>query len=400
MSVQSSAQITPREEEILATLKEIKAASGSHSPSLFALSDRIPDLQVRIDACFLSNPYATDLFIDRLTSELVETGAMRKVLEAYPSPNNHVASLLSPTLGVDPAQIFVCNGAIEAIQAAMHRFAGTRVGVILPTFSPYYEYLRPDQQVFYYKLSRENDFALDVDHFREWVLANELDTVCLINPNNPNGGYVPTKLMRGLLESLAHLELVVLDESFIDFAWEDAERHRTSLTADAAAQENVMLVKSMSKDFGVAGLRAGYAIMSADRVQSLVGNGFLWNISGLTEYFFRLFTDPEFQADYSWARLRYLAEAEPFFGALGAIGGLRAYPSKANFVLVELEDTVPIELVAPLLLVRHGVYVRDCRDKIGLEDGQYIRVASRKGVENDEIVAAFESIVSACRTDG
>lgn len=400
MGAQTTAGLSEREAEILATLKEIKAASGSHSPSLFTLSDRIPDLQVKIDACFLSNPYATDLFIERMTSELIETGAIRKVLEAYPSPNNHVAAMLSPTLGVDPEQIFVCNGAIEAIQAAIHRFAGKRIGVILPTFSPYYEYLRPDQEVFYYTLSRENDFALDVDDFREWVLRTGLDTVCLINPNNPNGGYVPTKLMRGLLDALSHLELVVLDESFVDFAWEDAERNRTSLTADAAAMENVMLVKSMSKDFGVAGLRAGYAVMSPERVQTLVGNGFLWNISGLTEYFFRLFTDPQFQADYAWARLRYLAEAEPFFGALGAVDGLRAYPSKANFVLVELHESVPIELVAPLLLVRNGVYVRDCRDKIGLEDGQYIRVASRKGFENDQIVAAFEDVVAACRTGG
>jgi histidinol-phosphate/aromatic aminotransferase/cobyric acid decarboxylase-like protein len=393
-------QVTEREREILATLKEIKAAAGSHSPSLFTLSDRIPDLHVSIDACFLSNPYATDLFIERMTSELIETGEMRKVLEAYPSPNNHVAGMLSPTLGVDAERIFVCNGAIEAIQAAIHRFAGRRIGVILPTFSPYYEYLRPDQEVFYYKLVRDNDFALDVDDFREWVLANDLDTVCLINPNNPNGGYVSAKAMRGLLEALEHLELVVLDESFIDFAWEDAERNRMSLTADAAAQDNVMLVKSMSKDFGVAGLRAGYAIMSPERVHALVGNGYLWNISGLTEYFFRLFTDKRFQADYSWARLRYLAEATPFFSALGAVDGLRAYPSKANFVLVELDASVPIELVAPLLLIRNGVYVRDCRDKIGLEDGQYIRVASRKGFENDQIVAAFEDVVAACRVGG
>lgn len=159
-----------------------------------------------------------------------------------------------------------------------------------------------------------------------------------------------------------------------------------------------MLVKSMSKDFGIAGLRGGYAVMLASRVQALVSNGYLWNISGLAEYFFRLFTKPAFQAAYEQARLHYLSEADTFFAALGRVEGLRAYPSRANFVLGELDASTPIELVAPLLLIRNGIYVRDCRNKIGLEDGQYLRVASRKGAENDMIVKAFEEVVPACRS--
>jgi histidinol-phosphate/aromatic aminotransferase/cobyric acid decarboxylase-like protein len=391
-----SATTSAREREILATLTEMKADAGSHSPSVFALADRIPDLDVKVDACFLSNPYATDLFISRMTSELIETGGIRSVLESYPSPNGHVAEMLEPTLGVPAEQIFVCNGAVEAIQAAIHRFAGRRVGVILPTFSPYYEYLRPDQTAFYHLLSRDDEFALDVDALLAFARDNALDTLCIINPNNPNGGYVPTPEMRRLLDGLADLELVILDESFVDFAWEDAERNRTSLTAHAAGMPNVVLVKSMSKDFGIAGLRAGYAVMSAPRVASLVDNGYLWNISGLAEYFFRLFTRREFQEEYEHARLKYLAEADVFFHELSRLDGLRMYPTKANFALVELEPSVPIELVAPLLLIRHGVYVRDCRDKVGLEDGQFIRIACRKADENELILQALREVIQAC----
>jgi histidinol-phosphate/aromatic aminotransferase/cobyric acid decarboxylase-like protein len=400
MGIQTLANVTVREQEILATLSKIRASSGSHSPSLFTLRDHIPDLEIKVDACFLSNPYATDLFIERLTTDLIATGAMRKVLESYPSPNDQIARVLGPTLGVPHEQVFVCNGAIEAIQAAIHRFAGRRIGVILPTFSPYYEYVRGDQEVFYYKLSRDDDFVLDVDDFGDWVIRNDLDTVCLINPNNPNGGYVPTTRMRELLERLRHLDLIVLDESFVDFAWENEERHRTSLTLYAAGVENVILVKSMSKDFGIAGLRAGYAIMSPQRVQALLSNGYLWNISGLAEYFFRLFTETQFQAAYEEVRLGYLAEATAFFEALARVDGVRTYPSRANFVLVELDRAAPVELVAPLLLIRHGVYVRDCRDKIGLEDGQYLRVSSRKGFENAMIVAAIAGVVADCRGVG
>ena len=212
---------------------------------------------------------------------------------------------------------------------------------------------------------------------------NQIDTVCLINPNNPNGGYVPTQDMRRLLHAFEHLKLVILDESFVDFAYEDEQRNRLSLAAETAAMPNVILVKSMSKDFGIAGVRAGYAIMSPDRVRALVANGYLWNIGGLAEFFFRLFAESEFQEQYAAARLRYLDEAIMFFEALREVERLHAYSTKANFCLVQLDKSVPIEIFAPLLLIRHGVYIRDCRDKIGLEDGQYVRIASRKGSEND-----------------
>lgn len=390
-------ELTDHERTVLSILEEVKAESGSHSPSLFTLFDRVPGLKISVDACFLSNPYATDLFIGRLTDDLIETGAMRKVLESYPSPNQHIAGMLEPTLGVDRSQIFVCSGAIEAIQAAMHRFAGTRVGVILPTFSPYYEYLRPDQDVHFFHLSKDDEFALDIDEFVRFVRERNIDTVCLINPNNPNGAYVPTAEMRRLLGELEDLALVILDESFVDFAWEDEERSRTSLADEAAAMPNVVLVKSMSKDFGIAGLRAGYAIMAPERVAALLGNGYLWNISGLSEFFFRLFTESRFQQDYATVRLQYIEEALEFFDALDHLDGVRRYPTMANFALVELDPSVPIELAAPLMLIRHGVYVRDCRDKIGLESGQYMRIASRKKFENDSILEALCSIVTSCR---
>ncbi len=390
-------QLTPRETEILHELAQIKAESGSHSPSVATLADRIPELRVEVDACFLSNPYATDLFIDRLTADLIDTGAMRSVLESYPSPNSHVAGMLEGTLGIDREQVFVVNGAVEAIQAALHRFAGSRVAVVLPTFSPYYEYLRPDQQAVFYTLSREDDFHFDVDDFAAFVERERVDTVCLINPNNPNGGYVPMEAMRGLLDRLSGLTLVILDESFVDFAWEDAERSRTSLADVASGMPNVMLVKSMSKDFGIAGLRAGYAVMSRERVATLVGNGYLWNLSGLAEFFFRLFTERTFQEDYAQARLRYIAEAEDFFEALTHVDLVRRYPTKANFALVELDPEVPLSLVAPLMLVRHGVYVRDCSDKVGLEGAQYIRLASRKAHENEQILAALTGVIAECR---
>lgn len=390
--------LTEREGRLVAEFHALKAESGSHSPSLYTLRDRLPGVEIRVDGCFLSNPYATDLFISRLTSDLVETGELRNVLEFYPSQNGHVAALLEPVLGIDRSKLFVCNGAIEAIQAGMHRFGGRRVGVVIPTFSPYYEYLRPDQEPVFYRLERENEFVLDVDDFVDFVHRERLDTVCLINPNNPNGGYVRSGDMRRMLDEFVGLDLVILDESFVDFAYEDEQRSRMSLAVEASRLENVMLVKSMSKDFGVAGLRAGYAVMSDKRCSSLLANGYLWNISGLCEFFFRLFAEGEFQSRYTDVRLRYLDEAREFFDGLGDVEGLRTFETKANFCLVRLDDALPLELVVPLLLIRDGVYLRDCSDKIGLDDGQYMRIAGRTRPENEVILTALREVVSLCLT--
>jgi histidinol-phosphate/aromatic aminotransferase/cobyric acid decarboxylase-like protein len=205
--------------------------------------------------------------------------------------------------------------------------------------------------------------------------------------------------MQKLLRAFESLDLVILDESFVDFAYEDEQRNRLSLAGETAAMPNVVLVKSMSKDFGIAGVRAGYAVMSPDRVNTLVSNGYLWNIGGLAEFFFRLFAEAEFQEEYAAARLRYLDEAISFFGELRKLDRIRAYSTKANFCLIQLDASLSVGMFAPLLLIRHGVYIRDCADKIGLEDGQYVRIASRKSFENDIMLAALNDLISECGED-
>ena len=161
---------------------------------------------------------------------------------------------------------------------------------------------------------------------------NRIDTVCLINPNNPNGGYVPSADMRKLLEAFSDLKLVILDESFVDFAYEDEQRSRRSLAVEAAEMPQVMLIKSMSKDFGIAGLRAGYALMTPERVQALLSNGFLWNISGLCEFLFGSSPSRSFNKSTHWRDCATSTRRATSSWSLGEIESLRAYPTKANFV--------------------------------------------------------------------
>ena len=108
------------EEEIISKLRELKNLAGSHSPSISSIIKHLPQVKVKIDACFLSNPYATDLFFEYLKRDLIETGDIRPVLESYPSQNRVIAGYLSKLINVDEENIFVGNGATEIIQAVMH----------------------------------------------------------------------------------------------------------------------------------------------------------------------------------------------------------------------------------------------------------------------------------------
>lgn len=386
-------QLNEHERAVAAHLKHLKDQAGTHSPSIFTLAEKIPDLHIRIDACFLSNPYATDLFLDYLKRELIDTGKMRDVLEFYPSQNAVIAEILAPCLHISPDNIFIGNGAIEIIQAVLHRYAGKKIIVNIPTFSSYYEFAPSGTEVVYYQLSKDNDYALNIEHYCEFVHNQNPDTVVLINPNNPDGGYLSFETMKYLLDKFSSVPTVIVDESFIHFAFEDDNYSLRSVAELVQEYPNIVVVKSMSKDFGIAGVRAGYAVMKNDRVKELLQNGFLWNSSGLAEYFFRLYVREDFLSEYEKVRVRYIKETQRFFSQLKTVEGIKLYPSLANFGLVEICDGSNAADFVSKLLIAHGIYTRNCSDKIGLE-GEFVRIASRKLEENIIIVNAIRELMS------
>lgn len=376
------------QKDVLEKIRALKELSGSHSPSVATILKEIPGVKLEIDACFLSNPYATDLFLEYLDRDLIKPGKLRDVLEYYPPQNRDVSGHISRAIGVDPSGIFVGNGAIEVIQAVLRTFVKGRICVIIPTFSPYYEFVTPGCEVLFYKLRKEDNFRFDAADYLAFIRDNKVDTAVIINPNNPDGGYIPRETLDSLLGELAPLDNVILDESFVDFAYEDDALSRVSCQEYISRYPNLTIVKSMSKDFGIAGIRAGYGVMAADRVARLLSNGYLWNVSGLADYFFRLYGDASFLAAYDAVRKKYIRHTISFLGELSSAKGIKVYPSKANFALLELPAGASSFDFAMGLLIDKGIYVRDCSDKIGL-DGAFVRVASRTQEQNRRIIDAI-----------
>ena len=167
----------------------LKKKSGSHSPSIFAIKKLLPEIKIDVDACFLSNPYATDLFMRFVENDLIKTGLLRDTLEFYPSQNRIISLYLSDYLNIDPAYLFVGNGATEIIQAIMHTFVKGKVLINIPTFSPYYEFAK-ECDVIYNTLEEKDGFVLNIDKFCNTAINESVDTVVIINPNNPDGSYI------------------------------------------------------------------------------------------------------------------------------------------------------------------------------------------------------------------
>lgn len=375
-------------DQIKAKLRMLKSESGSHSPSIGTMLNEIPSLQIKVDGCFLSNPYATDLFMSKL-QELYGTRQFRDILEFYPPQNYDVCRKISKILNMDSANIFVGNGAIEVIQAAMHKFSGKRIALPIPTFSSYYEFKRPESKIEYYQLDKKEGYQINVERYIDFVREKNCDTAILINPNNPVGDFVGAAKIEIFLDALKDLELIIVDESFIHFAYENDQFELARNEYLVHRYPNLVIVKSMSKDFGIAGIRAGYGVMRKERVKDLLSNGYLWNVSGLCDYFFSTYADPEFQRQYDLERRRCIEDTIRFMKDLSEIPGVKVYPTKANFVLLEiLSDTISSFDFCVELLVEKGIYIRDCSDKIGL-DGNFVRIASRSKEENKEIVEAI-----------
>jgi histidinol-phosphate/aromatic aminotransferase/cobyric acid decarboxylase-like protein len=375
--------------EHIEIFNKLKERSGSHSPSIEELKERL-GVRIKIDACFLSNPYATELFMKYLQRDIIEPGLLRDLLEFYPQQNRDIASILSTQLKIPHENLFIGNGAIEVIQATLHRVIRGKIAIPIPTFSSYYEFLLDVNDAVFYNLEETKNFKLDLNLYEKFIRKNNLKNALIINPNNPDGSYLSRQEILKFLENNRDLEGIIIDESFGHFAYEDADLKLTMVEEVAMNFGNTIVIKSMSKDFGIAGIRAGYGIMNKEHVDKLLSSGYLWNLNGLAAYFFKVYCQEGFQCEYEIVRKKYIMNTITFWNELSRLKGIYVLPSKANFVLLKVQGMSSRDLMINLL-VNYGIYVRDCSDKIGLPDG-YIRVASRSFEENQEILRAIKEI--------
>lgn len=331
-----------------------------------------------LDFCYLVNPYFPN---PRLRDELA--ASFDRLLTEYPSGQRVNNLLAAKDFGVKPEYIMVGNGAAELIKALTSQMLG-KVGIIRPTFEEYPNRLMPEQVVAYEP--QRPDFRYTVDDLMAYFEDKQIWSLVLINPDNPTGNYIPYDDCLRLAQWCQTREIVlVIDESFIDFSSE----HPTFLKNDILAQnDHLVVIKSISKSYGVPGLRLGVLATSNQSLMMHIRREVsIWNINSFGEFFLQILG--KYEKSYQQAMDEFREERARFVKQLNNISWLRVLPSEANYVLCEIKEKFSSRELAIKLLKDYNILIKDCTNKCG---GNYIRLAVRDLEDNNMLVFALNSL--------
>lgn len=331
-----------------------------------------------LDFCYLVNPYFPN---QRLRDELA--ASFDRLLTEYPSGQRVNNLLAAKDFGVKQDYIMVGNGAAELIKALTSQMLG-KVGIVRPTFEEYPNRLMPEQVVVF--TPSKKDFRYTADDLMVYFADKQIWSLVLINPDNPTGNYIPYADCLRLAEWCQQKDIVlVLDESFIDFSSE----HPTFLKNDILAQnDHLVVVKSISKSYGVPGLRLGVlATSNSSLMVNLRRKMSIWNINSFGEFFLQILG--KYEKAYAQAMDAFREERTRFVQHLNQISWLRVLPSEANYMLCELKERFTSRELAVRLLKEYNILIKDCASKCG---GNYIRLAIRDTKDNNKLVTALNSL--------
>jgi histidinol-phosphate/aromatic aminotransferase/cobyric acid decarboxylase-like protein len=360
-----------------------------HSPSWASLSRSMARGDGKItDFCIPVNPYfPTAEMFARFQERLVE------VLRYYPSSNQLIAKELADVLELPPGQVVVGNGSTELITFLNLTLLRESLAIPVPTFSRWTdEPLGLGRTVHLFPTHPLDGFRLDAASFVRFVRTTQARAAIICNPNNPTGALLPPGELLSLLDHLSDLDLIVVDESFVDFA---AESAILSIAREAPALENVVILKSLGKNFGLHGLRLGCAIANERLAQGLRESLPHWNVNGMAEML--VFELSGHLAEYEAGRRRVVRDRVALATALRQIEGLDVFPSHANFVYVRVSDDVDGIELRNRLLVDHGCLVRECGNKVG-SSSQFLRIAARPPEDLVALLPALRSSLAQLKS--
>ena len=331
-----------------------------------------------LDFCYLVNPYFPN---QRLKDELA--ASFERLLTEYPSGQKVNNLLAAKDFGVKQEYILVGNGAAELIKALTSQMLG-KVGIVRPTFEEYPNRLMPEQVVAY--VPQRPDFRYTADDLMAYFEDKNIWSLVLINPDNPTGNYIPYDDCLRLAQWCKEREIVlVIDESFIDFSCE----HPTFLkNAVLSHNDHFVVVKSISKSYGVPGLRLGVlATSNKSLMMNLRREMSIWNINSFGEFFLQIIG--KYEKVYAQAMDAFREERSHFVKALESVSYLRVLPSEANYVLCEVTERFTPRELAVRLLREYGILIKDCSQKC---KGNYIRLAVRDTEDNNQLLKALREL--------
>jgi histidinol-phosphate/aromatic aminotransferase/cobyric acid decarboxylase-like protein/choline kinase len=311
----------------------------------------------------------------------------------YPVAQNSLALMLGTLIDQPAERIVVGNGASELIKIIASLVTG-RMIIPVPSFNEYEEAL-PEGKLVRFALSPPS-FNLDVDAFAEEAARSEASIAVVVTPNNPTSLSVARSDLCRLAEELGKQNCTLLvDESFIDFS---QEYEQASLSNELDTYPNLVILKSMSKAFGIGGLRLGY-LLTGDKAlaESVRSNVPIWNVNGLAEAFLRV--APRYRREFAKSCVKVRIDRDDLYQHLNAIPGMIVSEPDANFVFCRLPDAGPSgPEVARALFLENNILIKHCAGKSMPDADRYLRIASRTIAENRTLAEALIAIIDDSTT--
>ena len=338
---------------------------------------RFPQIK---DFCYLVNPFFPP---QKLKDEL--KASFDTLIAAYPSGARQQNLLAGKIFNILPEHIVVGNGAAELIKSFGENVTG-KTAIPYPTFNEYPARFCNSETV-EIPVNKET-FEYTVKDIIQTVDDNNITNVLLINPDNPTGHFLKKEDLFKLLDELkARNVQLIFDESFIDFA-EPAIRYTLIDEEVIEKYPNLVILKSISKSYGVPGLRLGVLVSSKpELIQEVQKNNSIWNINSFAEYFLQIYD--KYKSLYKESCDKLAAERIRFAKKLSEIKDIQVYPSQANYIMCKYTGTKTVTEITENLLQEHNLLVKNLTRKYGC-GAQYMRLAVIAPENNDLLVKALK----------
>lgn len=336
-----------------------------------------------LDYCYLVNPYFPP---KKLVDEMIASFDI--LLRQYPSGQKVNNLLAANYYGVRQDHIIVGNGAAELIKALVEQIPG-RIGLVSPSFDEYRNRAK-SEQLCVYQASSE-DFSYTVDQLIGFFIDKDISTLLLVNPDNPTGNFISRSDLLRLVEWAQNRDILcIIDESFSDFV--DAKEPVTLLEQSLLQDNhNLVVIKSISKSFGVPGVRLGVlATSNSEVIGTVTKNIAIWNINSYGEFFMQIWG--KYRSEYEQSLTLIKAERNRFQKALKQISFLRAISSEANYLMCEVQNGIKAYDLAVYLLDQHGILIKDLSKKKGIAPRECIRLAIRNEEDNNRLISVLCAI--------
>ena len=337
---------------------------------------RFEDLK---DYCYLVNPYYPP-------KELVDEMkySFDVLLRNYPSGQKIQAMNAGRLLGVKKDYLIVGNGAAELIKALGANLSGNMYNA-KTVFNEYNRCFK-NCNINTYDESL-NGYKFNVNEILKNIPNN--DIICIVNPDNPTGAFIDREDMINIIQACyRENKIIIFDESFIDFA--DSNRRYTLLDNEVLERyPNLIVVKSISKSYGVPGIRLGVLATSNENIlEVLKQDGQVWNNNSYAEYFLQIAPKGKYKKVYSSACNKIAEERTRFISALRELNIADVYDSQANFLLMNFRDEDSTQLAIDLL--GDDIFIKDLRTKDSFAGTNFVRIAIKSEEENNQLIEAFK----------